>query len=152
MKSSFFILFLLAILSFSTSIAQRGMRNDACRIPDLTEDQKNKTEVLRNQQMTASTHYRARMDELQARKRTLRVAETTDLNAINNIIDQMEKMRAEHLKRREAHHQQIRNLLTSEQKALFDSRLITRRQERGNGFCGTRDGRRGNSGLKQGRR
>jgi Spy/CpxP family protein refolding chaperone len=152
MKTKLFFLatLLMYFLLVPVANAQRGRQAEAFRIPDLTEEQKSQIEVLRTQQITQSTQHRAAMDELRARIRALRIAENPDLNAINIVIDQMERTRAEHMKSREAHHQQVRNLLTPAQQAIFDSRAIGPRQGRGPGINSPRQGGRGNSN-QQGR-
>jgi Spy/CpxP family protein refolding chaperone len=154
MKSKYFLsaTLLIFFLAIHVSFAQQGMGRNACRIPDLSGDQKTRIETLRTQQLTSSTQYRARMDELRARQHSLRIAENPDMGAINNVIDQMERLRAEHLKQRENHIQQVRNILTPEQKAIFDSNAMNMRQGRGPGFDRPREGRRGFSGPQQGRR
>jgi Spy/CpxP family protein refolding chaperone len=149
-KLAVFAALICIILTVPTIAQQRG--RDAGRIPGLSDEQKSKIEVLRTQQVASSTQHRAQMDELRARKRTLSIAENPDMNAINRVIDQMARLHADHMKSNEAHRQQIRSLLTSEQKALFDSRQPNQRQGRGQSFQGPRDGRKGNFGHQQGRR
>jgi len=116
--------FAIVLITSSNLFSQRGNQNNrgACVLTDLTEQQETKLSELRTQQLEASTRHRATMDELRAKKRTLSIAENPNLNEINSIIDQMESLRADHLKLNEAHKQAVRSVLTPEQRAEFDSR------------------------------
>lgn len=91
-------------------------------IPDLTEDQENKIEALRLEQMKASTAFRNQKNELMAKKQTLMASDNSDLKEINAVIDQMTDIHNKMMKASVKHHQDVRNLLTDEQKVIFDSR------------------------------
>ena len=62
------------------------------------------------------------MNELRARKQTLMSDKNPDMNALNAVIDQMTALRGEMAKQAIEHRQQIRNLLTDEQRLQFDAR------------------------------
>ncbi len=134
------ILLVAIVFFFAMSVesfAQRQANGRGCNLPDLTPEQQSQIEELRTTQLAASTTHRARMDELRAKKRTLSIAPDADLDEINRVIDQMESVRSEHFKANEAHKQAVRNILTDEQRAVFDARTANRGQ-------GQKMNRRGN--------
>lgn len=115
---------LIFALNFQ-SFAQRGQgraQNNCANLPELTQEQQTKIQDLRTAQIAQTTAHRARMDELRAQKQSMRIAENPDMNQINAIIDQMSALRAEHMKATVAHQQSIREILTPEQRVVFDSR------------------------------
>ena len=139
----------VTLFSFGTEInAQKNQGNQGrsfqnnqnreCRIPDLTDTQKSKIEILRTKQLKESTVYKSLMAEKRAHLNTLRIADKVDTKAINKTIDEMGALRTKHLKNSEAHRQAVRTLLTDNQKVYFD----LRRGNRGN---------KGNRGMGQGR-
>lgn len=143
------LLVAVAIMVIGTSTyAQRGRNCDSkgqgfnraemCeRIPDLTEDQKTKIEDLRLEQMKEMTNHRNQMDELRAKKRTLMTSDNADMKEINSVIDQMTSLQNKRMKASAKHRQEVRSLLTEEQKVYFDAMP---RHRRGHG-----------KGMKQGR-
>ncbi len=143
----FFVALFVLFVSFE-SFGQRGMRGNQygeCILPDLTEEQQTQIEALRTERIAATTQHRAEMNELRARKRSLTLAENPNMNEINAIIDQMAQKRATQLKALEEHRQEVRNLLTPEQRVIFDSRA------RNLGRMGQGDGYRRGAGGGQGR-
>ncbi|MFC2096315.1 Spy/CpxP family protein refolding chaperone [Bacteroidota bacterium] len=101
----------------------RGLNRDhVCeRIPDLTEEQQTKIKDLRLDQMKKMTDFRNQMNELQAKKQTLMTSDNSDMKEINSVIDQMTNVHNKMMKTSAQHHQDVRNLLTDEQKVIFDS-------------------------------
>lgn len=153
------IAIVLAVFMVNSVSAQgrhgKGMRGDkVCEmIPDLTDQQKEKIKTLRTEQMKTALAAKNQMGELHARLRTLETANKVDQSAINNTIDQLGKVRTEMQKRRAEHRQQVRKLLTEEQRLVFDSRAGKRgkgkmRKGRRHGCqgndCSRGNGRRGN--------
>ncbi len=134
---------LIFAIGFQTQ-AQRGMRaksQQAClNIPNLTDEQQDQLETMRTQRIAASTAHRAEMNELRARKRSISISENPDMNELENIIDQMAELRAEHIKSAANHRQQVREMLTSEQRVYFDRMGKGNRQGRGR-FDDSRGGR-----------
>ena len=150
--NSFLIVTLVLFFALNVDVfaqrAQRGYQERAgecLNIPELTEEQKTKIQAIRTQHISQTTTHRAQMDELRARLRTLRLAENPDMTQIESIIDQMASLRAEHMKANTAHHQQIREILTPEQRVVFDSRTSNRPRFE------NRNIRRGDAGRGQGR-
>jgi len=100
-------------------------------IPNLTAEQVSKIEKLKLQFEKEMLPLRQKMQTLNLEMRTL-MAEGADLTKLGAKIDEMSKVRAEIQKKGLAHRQQIRSLLTDEQKTYFDRRGC------GMGFvCGT---------------
>jgi Spy/CpxP family protein refolding chaperone len=135
--------FFILVATAANVYSQRGFQNNrgACKFQDLTEEQEAKLSELRTQQLEASTQHRLAMDELRAKKQRLSISENPNMNEINSIIDQMESLRADHLKETEAHKQSVRSVLTPEQRAEFDSRHQLRPRGQGPRFQNRGQGR-----------
>lgn len=123
------------MLSTATVSAQRGRNFDRqppeprqayLNIDNLTPEQENHIKALRTEQLEKRIKFRNQMDELQARKRTLMSEKNPDMGAVNAVIDQMTALRGEMAKQAVEHRQQIRNLLSDEQRVQFDARTQNR--------------------------
>lgn len=89
-------------------------------IPNLTEDQKTKIKSLQLTHFKEIRPLKNQLGELKAKERTLTSVDKPDMKAINANIDEITKVQNEIMKARESHHQQIRALLTDEQRVYFD--------------------------------
>ena len=96
-------------------------------IPNLTEEQKTKIKSLRLATMKEIQPLRNQLGELRAKGKTLTTCEKSDMKAINANIDDITKLQNQIMKIREANHQQIRALLTDEQRIFFDMKKHDRR-------------------------
>jgi len=96
-------------------------------IPNLTEEQKTKIKSLRLATMKEIQPLRNQLGELRAKGKTLTTCEKSDMKAINANIDDITKLQNQIMKIREANHQQIRVLLTDEQRIFFDMKKHDRR-------------------------
>ncbi|TVR42636.1 MAG: hypothetical protein EA394_02995 [Bacteroidia bacterium] len=103
---------------------QRGEAVYCMMIPDLTEEQEEQIKTLRLQQLERNTRYRNGMDELRARKRNLMIG--NDQGDIDAVIDEMTALRNDQMKQNVAHHQAIRELLTEEQRIIYDNKTMRR--------------------------
>jgi Spy/CpxP family protein refolding chaperone len=110
-------------------------------IPGLTDEQRTSIDKLRVAHFRKTELIRAEIGEKEARLKTLRLAEPQDIKAIDNLIDEISTMRGNLMKAREAHHREVKALLTDEQKVFFDSRP-GRGQERGDRNHRNRKGNR----------
>ena len=138
MRRKFFIsiftgLFLLFLSS--TLIAQQGMqmrrhmgdspRGDGqgkmMQMLNLTEEQQAQIEKSRTAHMKEMLPLRNKVQEKQAQMRTLETAEKVDLKAVNKLIDEISSLKTEMAKNKAKHHQEVRNVLTDEQRVKFDS-------------------------------
>jgi Spy/CpxP family protein refolding chaperone len=89
-------------------------------IPGLTEDQLEQIMNLRVSHIPEMQAYRDRIDINRIQYRSL-VREGADMGAINSNIEERAAIRAEMEKRQAEHHRAVRNLLTDQQRAWFDS-------------------------------
>lgn len=138
---------IMAFVVFSTDVmAQRGQRNanmDEMRqgngqgmmqnqrdfepgqpcltMLDLTLEQQEQMKSLRLSHMEQMLPIRNLRQEHRAKLQTLRTAKNVDMKAINNLIDDMADLKANQMKASEAHRQEMRTVLTDEQRILFDS-------------------------------
>jgi len=120
----------ILLLSATTVFGQRGRHferprpepRQECVVENLTPEQEAKIQQLRSAQLERSLKHRAQMDELRARKRSLMLEKNPDMNAVNAVVDQMTAMRGDMMKEAIKHRQEIRNLLTDEQRVQFDAR------------------------------
>ncbi len=156
------ILFFALVFSLNT-FAQRGYgqgngqgygndytndyRNDQgyfCNnLPDLTDEQQTKITEFRTKHLKQMQDDRNQLALKRASLQVMRTAESVDMSAINKIIDEMGVIQTRKHKNREQHFQDVRNLLTDNQKIYFDS------FNRGNGNRGFGQGR--GSGRGQGK-
>ncbi len=146
---------LLAILFLTDATAQRGRRAsdvrqrervdmraerrveqpvrrtmEYCRmIPDLTEEQEKAIRELRLDQMESNTHHRNKMDELRVSKRNL-ITGTTE-GDVDQVIDEMTELRNTRMKENVRHRENVRDLLTEDQRVIFDSKVMRRHDGRG---------------------
>ncbi len=133
------MLFIATLLGLNSNLfAQRGYgyqagnrtqqfnnqeRGNFCNaIPDLTEDQQKSLQDFRTAHLKEMQEGRNKLAEKRARLQTLRTSDNTDMSAINKTIDEMSAIRAEMQKERENHFQDVRSILTEEQRVHFDSR------------------------------
>ncbi len=89
-------------------------------IPNLTEDQIAKIKELRIANLKEVKNLQNQLGELTARERTLSTADKADIKAIDANIDEISKVKGNIMKSRAHLKQQIRALLTEEQRLFFD--------------------------------
>ena len=96
----------------------------------LTEEQKAKIKDIHTASYKEIKALQNQMGELKAKQRTLTTADKADMNAINANIDEITKVQNKMMKIRAANHQQVRNLLTDEQKMIFDSEKMQKHSKK----------------------
>ena len=153
MKRKIFGIVIVVLVVFSTSaIAQRSeqqrpvrergeaqlqrnrqMNPRLQRAPLFTEEQQEAMKEIRLESAKEIKPLRNKLNELEARQKTLSTADKADMKAINNNIEEIGKVKTEIAKIQAKHKQDVRSLLTEEQLLSFDS-------TRENRF-GTRTGR-----------
>lgn len=172
MKAKMFVgmIALLAVFLVNDAMAQRGRRAPDVRerertdmratrhadqplrgtmaycqvLPDLTEEQEEAIHDLRLEQMERNTHHRNKMDELRVRKRNIMTG-TTD-GDVDEVIDDMTELRNTQMKDNVRHRESVRDLLTDDQRVVFDNQTMRRQDRRGD------KGRdRGHHSSRQGR-
>ena len=90
-------------------------------IPDLTDSQKEKMKSLHVDHMQAIQPLQNEIGEMQARLRTLQTADKVNMSEIYEVIEDIGQIRNEMMKLQAAQHQEIRSLLTDEQRVFFDA-------------------------------
>lgn len=90
-------------------------------IPDITPEQETKINALRSAHLKDKLTYQNQLDEKFARLRTLQSSDNVDMKSINKTIDEISAIQSDILKGRAQHIQDVRNLLTDDQKVYFDS-------------------------------
>ena len=87
-----------------------------------TEEQRAKLKELRLESTKEIQPLRNELNELRAKQRTLTTAEKADMKAIENNIEKMADVQAEIQKISAKQHQEIRSMLSEEQRIKFDQR------------------------------
>ncbi len=90
------------------------------RIPDLTDTQKEKIKAERTKQMKEMLPLRNELNEKQAHLKTISTAEKAEIGQINKTIDEIGAIKTTMMKKRAQHKQNIRVLLTEDQRVMFD--------------------------------
>jgi Spy/CpxP family protein refolding chaperone len=109
-------------LQYMKQMGQRRPGENCLNMEGLTEDQKAALRKLHVARMEKSIQHRSQMEVLQARKRSAMIMKDTNINEVNKIIDEMGALSTAWMKEAVAHREEIRKLLTDEQRVLFDSR------------------------------
>jgi Spy/CpxP family protein refolding chaperone len=89
-------------------------------ISNLTEEQKTKISALRVNHMKEMQQLKNQVAENRAHYNTLMNADKADMAAINKNIEELGKLRVDMMKKSAAHQQDVRALLTDEQRLAFD--------------------------------
>ncbi|QIA06731.1 Spy/CpxP family protein refolding chaperone [Draconibacterium halophilum] len=85
-----------------------------------TEEQQEKMKELRLKSTKAIQPLRNELNELRAKQRTLTTAEKADMKAIEDNIEKMAAIQVDIQKIRAKQHQEIRSMLSEEQRIKFD--------------------------------
>lgn len=110
-----------------------GSNQGYCQnIPDLTEEQQSKIEKLRTAHLKEVQSNRNILNEKRAHLQTLRTADKVNMDAIHKTIDEISVIRTSLQKNREQHIQDVRILLTDDQRVYFDNH--NRNQRHGQGY------------------
>ncbi len=92
-------------------------------VPDLTEKQKEQIKQLRTEHLKAMLPLKNQLMEKRARLHTISTSENVNMKEINNMIEEIGAIKTRLMKERAAHRQEIRTLLTQEQRLMFDMHL-----------------------------
>ncbi|MGB3340440.1 MAG: Spy/CpxP family protein refolding chaperone [bacterium] len=90
-------------------------------IPDLTDKQKEKMKDLHVEHMKTVQPIKNEIGELEAKFHTLQSADKPNMGEINKLIEAIGQKRIDIMKLKAAHMQEIRKLLTDEQRVFFDA-------------------------------
>jgi len=161
LSRSLLIIMMIAAMSMSLNVwaqghgpnkAKKGMNQGKpamhmkMMIPDLSEDQKSQIKNLRMQMTKETTPIKAQIREKKAHLNTLSIAEKPDMKAINKTIDEIGALQVKIMKAHAKMRQDIRALLTDEQKVVFDSKAGNMKGHGAKGY-----GTKGYHHSKQGR-
>jgi Spy/CpxP family protein refolding chaperone len=86
----------------------------------LTEEQTKQIKQLQFDNQKKMLPMRNELDEKRAKMKTLETSDVPDMKAINSLIDEMVVLKAKKAKARAACYQEIRKILTDEQRIKFD--------------------------------
>ena len=114
----------------------RGMRHERMMaMLDLSEEQAAKIADLHLAMRKKMMTHRAEIQKLHTELKLIETADNFDRNKADGLIKDIEKLRTEMMTARVLHHQDVRSLLTDEQKQRFDMHMLS---GRGNGVKGGR--------------
>lgn len=99
---------------------RQGERGNFLEMLELSEEQEAKIEDLRLSHLENMLTNRNELDEKKAKLNSLSTEKTVDMKAINSLIEEIGTLKTEMMKEKEAHHQEIRKILTDEQRIKFD--------------------------------
>ncbi len=91
-------------------------------LPDLTDEQVAKIKTLRVEMMKKTNPLQAQIKEKQAHLNTLSIAASPDMKAINKTVEEIGDLRTQIMKIRMQFRQDVRALLTADQRVIFDSK------------------------------
>jgi Spy/CpxP family protein refolding chaperone len=136
-KNKIMLILILAFMAGTVLNAQPFM-NKFRGIPGLSEDQKAQIQKLRVSHLKDIQVIKNQIGENRAHYKTLMTSENPDMNAINKNIEEFGGLRTQLLKKQAAHLQDVRKLLTEEQRLIFDQQQAERSNQQGtrSGFIG----------------
>lgn len=108
----------------------------------LTDKQRAQIKAIRIQTKSAILPVRASLQEKEAHLKTLMIAEKADMAAIQNSVTEISTLKGQIMLERVKSQQEIRKVLTPEQRTQFDSMTL----EMGHGHFGRRGGHHGGKG------
>jgi Spy/CpxP family protein refolding chaperone len=138
-KISFIIMLVIMIASLGSTQAfaqgqgkgeqhgKEGMPGGMCKgdknmafIKDLTVDQQKQIDALKMNLIKESISTKNLIEEKQAHLKTISTGDNVDMVAVNKTIDELFALKADMTKKHEAFKQDVRKLLTTDQKVMFD--------------------------------
>lgn len=99
-------------------------------IPGLDDQQRENIKKIRMDQMKERTQISNQLKEKRAKLEVLQTADKADMKEINKVIDEIAALQAAEMKAQAAARQKIRNILTEEQRIIFDSRPVAKEARR----------------------
>ncbi len=128
---------ILAVLLFvSGSIfaqgqnSKQGNKGDRfMNIPDLTETQKTKLTEMRAANMKEMLPLKNELQEKKAHLNTISTGDNVNMNDVNKTLDEMGAIKTNMAKKRAAHRQEVRKILTDDQRVFFDMRAGQKRNK-----------------------
>lgn len=93
-------------------------------IPDLTEDQKEQIKEMRTMHMKEIMPLKNELNEKEAHLQTISTGDNVDLNKVYATIDEIAEIKVNTAKKRAAFKQEVRKVLTEDQRVFFDMHSI----------------------------
>ena len=125
------LVLLTAFIGFSYAQPGNGNRANGNRgnfgqnrfenIPNLTDTQKTSLETMRTTHMKEMLPLRNELREKQAHLKTISSGENVDMTKVNKQIEDIGVLRLKQAKNRAKHHQEVRSILTADQRVWFDA-------------------------------
>lgn len=142
MKKNVIYLAIMMIFVFAqTGLAQEAEKHGDCKGHgkmaglNLTEEQQKKVDELKTAHLKETLQLKNQIKEKEAALNTLETAEKPDMGKINKTIEEIGAIKIEMQKKNAAHRQEVRKLLTEEQRLKFDmhhGRMGGQMHEKGN--------------------
>ena len=127
MKTKSIIIIAVMIFVSSSIFAQgpngnkTGNKGDKfMNIPDLTDAQKEQIKDMRTKHMKEILPLKNDLKEKEAHLQTISTGDNVDLNKVNAAIDEISIIRTDIAKKRAAFRQDVRKILTDDQRVYFD--------------------------------
>ncbi len=90
-------------------------------LPGITQEQRSQLNQLRTEHLREMQSFRDQIDTNRAKHRELMKCEDSDRSAIDALQNERNSIRQQMEQRFNEHNQNVRNILTEEQRAVFDS-------------------------------
>ena len=120
---------------------ENRFREEGRRVDFFTAEQKTAIRELRLENAKKVKPLRNELQEMIAHQHTLTTAEKTNMNAIDRNIEKMAELRAKIAKIQVRQHQEIRAMLTGEQRLIFDEMTLRKEKNSAAPFRNQRGGR-----------
>jgi len=121
------LMFIAVLIFVSSSIFAQGPNskqgnkgNMFMNIPDLTEAQKTQLTEMRAANMKEMLPLRNELQEKQAHLNTISTGDNVNLNDVYKVIDEISTIKTNMAKNRAKHRQEVRKILTDDQRVFFD--------------------------------
>jgi Spy/CpxP family protein refolding chaperone len=119
---SFLFFLIISFSGFCLDQKPDSLKKGFSGIPNLTDTQKLKIKELRNNLKKEILPIRNQIGEKRARLNTLETSPKPEIESINSTIQEIQNLKTKILKIRAVHVQEVRKLLTEEQRIEFDLR------------------------------
>lgn len=123
MKTQILSITLVMLFATASLFAQpkaNSQTHNKCKIPNLTEQQQTQIDAINLKYRKEVLPLHNEIREMRAKITTLTTQDNVDLEEVYALIDAIAQKKAEIEKKRIAKHNEIRNLLTEEQRVVFD--------------------------------
>lgn len=101
---------------------EKGDGQQHAMLPNLTDAQKKQMTELRTKHMEAMLPIKNQLNEKKAHLQTLLTAPTVDNKEVDKVVNEISALQSSSLKEKINHQQQVRAILTPEQRVIFDSK------------------------------